>query len=292
MSNTHSKINRVGFLLPLFYLITPTLAALRSIACINDMDASGMGYFGDSALMRGCNIAAAIFTLIFFTHVFTSNNKDSIPYESFGNAPTHITSGILGAAIILAIYELINPFITMEAPAKITPGDIVFIVSAALGIMALAFLLMNAIVEKKHSQIRAALGIATSLFFTSYGACVYFDTSAAPNMQERILTVLALVMAATFMLYETRIPLGHSKWHSYVAFGLMASLLLSYAAIPALVYYIANGATIPGATLTQIVVSIAAAIYIIARVTLIATAPEDEVCDLVESIIDIAHRRK
>ena len=292
MTNTHNKINRVGFLLPLFYLIAPTLAALRSIACINDIDAGGMGYFGDSTLMRACNIAAAIFTAIFFLHVFTGSKKDSLPHESFSNTPTYIVSGILGAAIILAIYELISPFITSGAPTKIGTTGVVSIVSAVLGAAALAFLLLNAIVEKKHSQIRAALGIAASLFFTSYGAYVYFDTSVAPNMQQRILTVLALVTAATFMLYETRIPLGHSKWHSYAAFGLMASLLLSYSAIPALVYYIANGAMIPGATLTQLGVSATAAIYIITRVTIIATAPEDEVCDLAETILDMAHRRK
>lgn len=292
MTNTHDKINRVGFLLPLFYLVTPTLVALRSIACINDIDADGMGYFGDSTLMKACNIAVLIFSIIFSLHVFTKNKKDSLPRESFSNTPTHITSGMLGAAIILAIYELISPFITSGAPVKIATSDVIVIASAALGAAAPVFLLLNAIAEKKHSQARAALGIATSLFFTSYGACVYLDTSVAPNMQQRILTILALVVAAIFMLHETRIPLGHSRWHSYVAFGLIASLLLSYSAIPALVYYVARGAVIPGATLTQLALSTTAAIYVLTRVTLIATAPEDETCDLAESILDMAHKRK
>lgn len=292
MSNTQRKTNRIGFLLPLFYLIAPTLATLRSIACINDIDTDGIGYFGDSTLMHICNAAVAIFTVVFFTHAFSHYRKDSVPHESFCNTPTYIASGALGVSISFAIYELVSSLFRSDGKLmKIEGEKIVFIVGAVLGMAALAFLLMNALIEKKHSQIKAALGIATSLFFTAYGLCVYFDKSVATNMQQRILTILSLLFTAAFMLYEARIPLGRSKWHSYAAFGLMASLSLLYSGVPALVYYVAKGNVIPGTTLIQIGVMLASAIYIAVRVSLMAFAPEDEVCDLADSILDMAHKR-
>lgn len=292
MYNTKKRTNRIGFLLPLFYLVAPTLATLRSIACINDIDPGGIGYFGDSTLMKVCNIAVAIFTIIFFTHAFSHYRKDSVPHESFCNTPTYIVSGVLGVAICFAIFEMASSLFGSDGSLdKISGEKIIFLVGAILGVAALAFLLMNALIEKKHSVIRAAMGIASSAFFTAYGICVYFDNSVAANIQQRILTLLSLIFTAAFMLYEARIPLGRSKWHSYAAFGFMASLLLLYAGVPEIAYVIAKGAFIPGATVIQLGVMIASAIYIITRVSLMAFMPEDEVCDLADSILDMAHRR-
>ena len=292
MSNIKSKTNRIGFFLPLFFLIAPVLVTLRSLACIDDMDEGGIGYFGDSLLLNIGNAALAVFTIIFFTHAFSHNRKDSVPRESFCNTPTYIASGVLGVAIPFAIYELITSLLGEDGKIVSIEGEkIIFTVAAALGICVPAFLLLNLIIEEKHSQIKAAFGIASSLFFTAYGICVYFDNSVAANMQQRILTVLSLIFTAVFMLYEARIPLGHSKWHSYAAFGLIASLSLLYSSIPSLVYYIVKGVPVPGATLIQLGVSVAAAFYITVRVCLLAFAPEDEVCDLADSILDMVHKR-
>ncbi len=292
MSNTKKRTNRIGFFLPLFYLAAPALVTLRSIACISDIDEGGLGYFGSSTLMLVSNIAVAVFALIFFTHAFSHNRKDSVPRESFCNTPTYIASGALGVAIPFAIYELAAPLFSEDGKIAAIEGErIVFILAAVLGACIPAFLLLNVIVEKKHSQIKAALGIATSLFFTTYGICVYFDRSVAANMQQRILTVISLILTAVFMLYEARIPLGHSKWHSYAAFGFIAALSLLYSSVPALVYYVAKGTVIPGITLIQTGISVAAALYVILRVSLLAFAPEDEICDLADSILDMAYRR-
>ena len=290
MTNTQKKTNRIGPLLPLFYIAAPTLAVLRSIACIRDMD--GAGYFRGSSLMTACNIAAAVLALLFFTHAFSHQRKDSVPKECFCNSPTYITSATLGGGILFAIYELVISLVDENGQiGSIERSEIIVVISAICGVAALVFLLLNAIIEKKHSQIKAALGIASSVFFSTYSMCFFLDGSVAANMQGKIISVLSLVLMAVFMLYEARIPLGHSKWRSYVAFGLISALALEYSSIPSIVYYISTGSMIPGTTLTQITLSLTAAIYATARVTVMAFAPEDEVCDLADSILDMAHRR-
>lgn len=291
MNDTHKTTNRIGFLLPFFYITAPTMVVLRSVACVKHM--AETGYFNNYSLITISNIALAILAIIFSTHALSHNRKDSVPKESFCNPPTYIASALLAVGVSFAIYELIISLLNEKGQIReIVSSDIIVIISAALGIASLLFLLLNAIIEAHHSQIRAAFGIAASLFFSTYAVCIYFDNSTSVNMHQRILNIISLTLMAIFMLYETRIPLGHSKWHSYVAFGFAAALLLSYTSIPAIVYYIVNRSMIPGATIIQICLSLASAIYAVTRISIIAFAPEDETCDLVDSILDIAYQRK
>jgi hypothetical protein len=291
MNDTNKTTNRIGFLLPFFYITAPAMAVLRSVACVKDM--AETGYFNEHSLITISNITLAILAIIFSTHAFSHNRNDSVPKESFCNPPTYIASALLAVGISFAIYELAISLLDEKGQIReIVSSDIIVIISAALGAASLLFLLLNAIIEAHHSQIRASLGIAASLFFSTYAVCIYFDNSTSINMQHRILNIISLTLMAVFMLYETRIPLGHSKWHSYVAFGFVAALLLSYTSIPAIVYYIVNRSVIPGTTIIQICLSLASAIYAITRISIIAFAPEDESCDLADSILDIVHLRK
>lgn len=290
MTNKHKPSNRAGFLLPLFYVVTPIIVAMRSFACIRYMDE--FGYFGGSALMIAANVAAALFTLVFFTHALSHHRKDSVPKESFLNRATYITSAVLGTAIAFAIYETVSLRIIVGGSINHISGtDYIYVITALLGAAALVFIVLNALIEAMHSRLRAAFGILTALFFAMYAVCMYLDGSVAANMQQRTITVLAMAMGAVFFLYETRIPLGHPRWHSYVAFGLMASLLLFYSSAPALIYYGVSGALIPGSSAAELGVAATLAIYTATRVTLLAFAPEDEVCDLADSIMDMEHKR-
>ena len=292
MNKTKNKTNRIGALLPLFFIVAPILTALRSVEYLRIADL-GNGHFEDSTIITICNVATTVMAIIFMTHAFSHHRKDSIPYESFSGSPAaHVSSATMAVAICYAIYELIASLVKDGALVKIEGARIVTVASALLGVCALAFLLLNVIIEERHNQLNAALGIAAALFFTSYGMFIHFDTSVAANVPQRIITTVAIMLCAVFMLYEARIPLGRSKWHSYVAFGLAASLTLFYSSVPALVYYFVKGQAIIGATLIQQSLSITAAIYIIVRVCIIAFAPEDEVCDLADSILDMVHRRR
>ena len=291
MNDTNKTTNRIGFLLPFFYITAPIMATLRSVACIKNM--AETGYFNDHNLITISNIAITILAIIFSTHALSHNRKDSSPKETFCNPPTYISSALLATGISFAIYELTILLLDEQRHIReIASSDIFIIISLVAGVASLFFLLLNAIIDTHHSQIRAALGMAASLFFSAYSICICFDNSTSVNMHQRILNIISLSLMAVFMLYETRIPLGHSKWHSYVAFGFMAALLLIYTSIPAIVYYIANRIIIPGTTIIQMCLALTSAIYAITRVSILAFAPEDETCDLADSILDMVHRRK
>jgi hypothetical protein len=69
--------------------------------------ANDSGHYGGSPWSVVPNVIVAVLLLIFFTHAFSHNRKDSTPIESFQNFPTYISSGILATSIAFIVYDLI-----------------------------------------------------------------------------------------------------------------------------------------------------------------------------------------
>lgn len=294
MTNLQKRKNRVGFYLPLFLITVPATVVMRTIAYLNNLNAQEHSI--DSSLVLVANISLAFFTAIFLLHSASHSRNDSVPQESFSNYTTYISSGLLSVSVIFAVYELLSKSIpsvinSLNTGAAISFGDIGIIASATLGIATAVSFLVNLLIEKKYSQIRALFGIFTTLFFSLYAICSYIDSSSAINVQQKSLTVLSLIFGSVFFLYETRISIGRSKWHSYVAFGLSSAALLYYTSIPAIIYYFTTGSLTPGSSLIQLIVMLALAIYVTLRVFLIAYAPEDEISELTDAILDMVHER-
>ncbi len=299
MNNEHKHINRIGAFLPIFFILTPILTGLKTYACLEISDASG--HYGGSPWSVIPNVIVAVLLLIFFTHAFSHNRKDSTPIESFQNFPTYISSGILATSIAFIVYDLIvliptdfwtKPLATREDFIAAMPVGIIPLTAAVLGISAIISLFLNTIIEKKYSSIKSAFSILTVVFFAAYCVHVYFDNTVAINAQQKILTSLSLIFTAAFFLYEARINLGSSKWHSYAAFGLVSATSLIYTSIPALVRYFVKSELLPGASVPQLIMLVTSAIYVTVRITLISTAPDDEICDLADGILDSAYRRE
>ena len=290
MTNELKKTNRVGALLPIFFVVTPALVAMRAYACLKNMD--DFGYFsGNLALIS--NIIFAVFSIIFLTHAFTHQKKDSVPRESFLNYATYIPSGVLAVATAFGIYEISRSFFISYVPGTaLNFQKIIKIAAAVLGLCTIASLVINTVTEKRYSQLKGAFSIGAVMFFALYCINIYFDTTTAANSQQKVLAFLSMIFAAVFFLYETRTHLGRPKWHSYVAFGLISAMFSLYTSIPALIYYFSRGNLIPGSTLIELAIILSLGFYVMIRVVLIAYAPEDELCDLALDILNVAHKRE
>lgn len=291
MTNPQKSKNRVGFYLPLFAIAVPLTVALRTIAYLNNLNAQG--HFEEKSLVLAANIITAFFSIIFLLHSFSHHRNDSTPEEGFSNYLTYVPSGLLSATVIFAVYELTHPVISAIAKGEVLHiNEALTIAAAILGIAMAASFLINALIENRHSQLRASFGIFTALFLSLYSICIYLDSSVAANVQQRSLTIISLILAAAFFLFEVRISIGRSKWHAYVAFGLSSATLLYYASIPALVHYFAKGTLVPGSSLIQLIAMLTLGIYATCRVFLIAYAREDEVSEVADAILDMAHERQ
>lgn len=294
MTKQYKRTNRVGFYLPLFLIVVPTVVAMRTVAYLDHMNK--FGHFNSTSLIMAANITTSVFAILFLLHSLSHHRNDSVPQEGFSNYPTYVPSGILSVATIFVVYELISSMIpTFKSIAsygeKISIESIIVIIAPVAGVASVVSLLLNIVIESKMSQIKSLFGIFTIFFLALYSISIYFDMSSAANVQQRSLTILAIILSAAFFLFETRISLGRSKWHAYVGFGLSSATLLYYASIPALIYYFKNGSIVPGSSIIQLLFMLALGIYITSRVFLLAYAHEDEVCELTDQILDMVHER-
>ena len=296
MTNSEKRKNRIGFYLPLFVIVTPIAVILRTLAYLNDMNLQG--HFESNSMVFASNIIVGIFAFIFLLHSLSHSRNDSVPIESFSNYPSFLPSGILAVATLFSVYELfssITPvFKTMvenEDEFTLSPQTIIAIAGIIFGLGATASFVVNILIETKHSQLRALFGIFTVLFLCFYSISIYFGGSGAANVQQRALTVISVIFSASFFLFEIRMSLGRSKWHSYVGFGLSSSTILFYSSVPAIIYYFAKQIVPTGSTVIQLVLMLSLAIYTTARTILIACAPEDEICEMVDEILDMDYER-
>lgn len=290
MTHTIKAKNRLGAYLYIFFAGLIATTVMRTVACFRDLDLIS-GYFNDKGLITAADITTVVFMLILFLHNFTHAHAETTPKEDFGSPTTYIPLGGLAVSVLFLVTELAVELFNMGDIFSSVPGA-VRLITAVLGLLSMATFVMNIIIERKLSQLRGAFSILTVLFFAMYSIGIYLETDTPANSPAKILTEFAFLFTAIFFLYETRISLGRSKWHSYTAFGLMATLLLAYTSVPAIIFYLFGEGAVLAGSITELAAMLMLTVFIGARTVLLAFAGEDETCELAENIIDLSYERQ
>ena len=121
---------------------------------------------------------------------------------------------------------------------------------------------------------------------------LFYNTSVHPtNSPNKITDQMAFVSAAIFFLYEARIPLGRAQWRPYVAFGLIATLLTAFSAIPSLIVYAYNGYIVSDSIIENLL-TIALSIFILSKVLQTGKLTVNAESPAVASIVAMARMRE
>ncbi len=282
--------NRLGAYLYIFFSGLIATTVMRTVACFRDLDLIS-GYFNNKGLITAADIIAVAFMLILFLHNFSGTKDETAPREDFNNPTTYIPLGGLAVAVLFLVTELA---VGLRRGGEIFSSlpQVVKLITTVLGLLSVATFVMNILIERKLSQLRGAFSMLTVLFFAMYSITIYLSTDMPANSPTKILTEFAFLFTAIFFLYETRISLGHSRWHSYTAFGLMAALLLAYTSVPAIIFYIFGQGVVLAGSIAELAAMLMLTVFIGARTLLLAFAHEDEVCELAESIIDMTYEKQ
>ena len=142
------------------------------------------------------------------------------------------------------------------------------------GILAIFHFILNAIITRRSSVERAALGLCAVGFFSIYAIYLYFSKELPLNAPNKLVDQMAYLFSALFFLYETRISLGREKWNCYISFGLIASLTTAYSAIPSFIYYLATGVTVTH-SIYELALTITLFIFVTSRLILAAGLKSD-----------------
>ncbi len=287
-----NKLKRLGIHLPMLLLFTIATVALRTAALFNDFNAK-IGYF-DGKLLIG--IADGILLgaiLILFSFIFISKKFNAV--ASFKGAATFIPSGIVASALLFLCFELLIATVHKAGtPFRLknlfVTQNIIPLAAAVLAFVCVINFFVTVFYTDKENNTRALFGIFTVIFLALYASYLYFDTKLVLNSPNKIVDQMAFLFCALFFLFETRISLGREMWRAYCAFGLVASLVTAYSALPSIIYYFGRGKLISD-SLAAIILCFAFFIYITVRVVQVNYLITDEKSKQTEALEALAKER-
>ena len=308
--NTNSK--RLGIYLAIMLLATSIATTLRTIACVMQLDYES-GFFSNRSLISTANVIVTFTVFGMLTYLLGASRIKL--RASFSTGATYVPTGIVGVAsafLGLKVFSYVLAasnyrLFTFKATTLrgivaelLTPAGMTTLVGLLAGVLAfvsIAHHFFNAFVTESKDTTRAYFSIATIAFLALYAVLVYLDGSIALNETAKILRQISFLFAGIFFLYESRISLGREMWRFYTAFGLVAAAITAYTAIPAIITYFVNDALVSAsgykslASIEEYVLLFAIFIFILSRLCLTATLPEEKENELVKALAQAATER-
>ena len=278
-----------------FFVLTAAAVLLRTLALFNDLDANGI-YFGPKALINSSYAVLGASIIFYITYAFV--HKKGLKLKAKFASPATFVPVTLVSTVLLffAAYagiSLGNSGLTIKI--ALATKDIPYFLMLALAVLAVAsifYFLLNALIENRASQARAAFGLCAVLFFALLSAYLYFEISLPINAPSKITTQLADLFVSLFLLYEIRISLGRDSWNLYITFGFIAGATSAYAAIPNLIFTAIRGNEALSTTTVAEVLTAVAALFVISRIVLATTLEEDKKCEFIDIIRSYHEERK
>ena len=312
--NTNSK--RLGIYITVMLVATSVATALRSVAAVKYLN-NATGFYSEKALVTVADVLIVLPVLGMLSYFFVASRISL--RSSFSTSATYVPTGILGVATAFLGVRIFSYILTVSnyRPFSYNPykaigvrGVITEIMSkqniiSAIGIVAGVFAFIsiahhffNAYVTDSHSSVRAYFAMSGILFLALYAILVYLDSSISVNESAKTLRQMSFLASAAFLLYETRISLGREMWRPYCVFGLIAASLTAYTSIPAIITYYVNKEIISSsgisslASLEEYVLLFVLFIFILARLCLTISLPEEKENDLVKAFTNMATERE
>ena len=287
--NKNSRRLSLSLLLLAVFIIAA--ATLRTVACIIDLE-DNLIYFESNALITASGIVAVIGATLAIAFG-AAMHKESLR-ASFSTSGTYVPSGVLAAALALLSLVLLATYSVLSAldptPSTLITANLTLI-AALLAPLSIAHLFLTAFLTERHTRLRAWFSLATVAFLAIYASFVYFGSASPLNSHNKIMEEMAYLFAAIFFLYESRISLGREMWRSYIAFGMLAALISSYASIPAIIVYLVRGELI-FSSFESAIFLLATSVFVSSRLTLLVRASQDGISKEMAVLAEFAAKRQ
>ena len=280
------KTRKIDLYTTSLLIVSILASALRSFALLTSFDYTTM-YFTDKIAISISYILVAISVIGFLSYLIFGEKDRGLIARS-DNAASFIPAGLVSTALMFMGVQNLTLLEDVYFGREL---KMLAIVSSALAFLSVISFFLSIFIENKDSTFKALFSLSIVFFLAIYAMLLYFNKQVHPtNSPNRFIDEMAYLSASLFFLYEARIPLGREKWRGYVAFGLCATLLCSYSAIPSLVLYFVNDHTV-SESLIESILTLTIAIFILSRVLQIKTLTVDNECEEAKSIAQLAAMR-
>lgn len=288
--NMKNKNRLLTFMLTVLLGILGSTIAIRSVAIFKYFD-SNLGYYSNNTLITVSNLILAFGILIFAS--YTLLGKSTKLKADFNTPAIMVTSGVTAISVIVFAVKMFEfcalSLSSPDADFSLTrnPITVVALLCGIFGIASCIHFFLNISTTHRITVLRSYMAMGSVVFLALYAVFLYFNTDFAINSANKIIDQMAFLLSAVFFLYEARISLGADKWHAYIAFGLIASALIGYSAIPSLIVYFAKGEVISN-SIEESVFMLTLFIYITVRLFLCLSLPHDEESPIIASFSKFA----
>ncbi len=213
--------------------LTAAACVLRTIALLTDYSYI-TGFFREKTLITISTIILCVTIAGAFTYIFVGKSeRDLLP--DFHGPATYIPSGLLALTLLFSAGEFaIEALSSDKASAASRLLPFMAVISAILSV---AYLFLNAFLNRRYSETRGAFGIAPIIFLLISAAQLYFDKTMPKNDPNKTVDLLAYIFAMIFFTAETRLSLGREKWRLYISLGIMGLATTAYSSVPTLLVY-------------------------------------------------------
>ena len=299
-----NKSKLFGVYLPIFIGVFLATVTMRSVALILHFNYD-TDYYTSKSLISTADYLVIAASVLFFTYRFTARNTIKL-IPNFTSPATYVPTGLVTVAMVFMIRwlftesaerrEYIDYLKHLASPSAISlipTQKILLLLLAASAIFAslsIVHFILTALVETHSSTKRGSFGLCTVVFLALYSAYLYYSNTLPLNAPNKTVDEMALLFAAIFFLYETRLSIGREKWRSYISFGFIAAIVSGYSAIPSLIVYFFKGEIISN-SIYETALMLTLFIFITARLILTGELTEDKECKTVSELIQFAESR-
>lgn len=281
------KLHKIDIYTIPLVIVSIATVILRSFALLTSFNWETM-HFGDKTAIIVSSIVMAITVIGFLSYLIFGDKERELVVKN-DNAASYIPAGIVSTALAFMGAHNINMSINGY---RLDMVPTISFICGVLAFLSVGAFFLSIFIEKRDNVFKAAFSLSIVFFLALYAILLYFDTQEHPvNSPNRFVDQMAYLSAALFFLYEARIPLGRTKWRGYVTFGLIATLLCTYSAIPSLVLYIVNRSVI-SESIIESMLTLTIAIFILSKVLQFKSMTPDTECDVAKSISMLASMRE
>ena len=278
---------RFGVFAPLMLLITVIATTLRTVAVF--LGVTPYGFFTTPALSNVSAWFLVVGALIALCCALGARARCE-RVVSTKTALTYAPAAVLSLCFLFFGAERIPDALRFWRMTEISALTVTAALLVILCAISVAYAIATCLIEAPVSDRRANLGMGCTLLFAVYAAFLYYDTTLPLNAPIKIADQMTYLALALYFLFEVRFSLGREKWGLYTAFGLIAGMMASYSAIPALLVYLIHG-TVLSYSIAETILTLGALVFIACRLLLSDLVPENRPIPFVSELIRIATQR-
>lgn len=263
-----NDFRKLGIILPTAFL-SLVAVILRCVAAVRDMDYA-TGFYGGSPLVTISDVLMTAAAAILMISLFIKEGNLSLRGGASG-VTGYLSSGVIAISAVLIAVDLIVYISSRTRGSFIADllahrSSVVALLAVLIALAATALSVVSVFLSAERTSLRGARDMTTALFFGIYATFLFFRLGDTINQPQKVVTEMAALAMAIFMLECARIHIGRERPRSYLALGMITAALSANALFPALAVCMFKGEVI-AFSIYEMILTAAIFIFTVLRLT-------------------------